>query len=190
MSGIAFVDINTTGRNVSRVESPSFVANAERFLSLGFAVGIFPALDIRAWRFAVYSRRRPDESGFTFTSKRSRCVNAHRRWSTYLTVHPTFVNIDATGSLWLEAILTEALSFDTFGIVCTVKVGAAKYVNIGLLAGDFRIWFSHVSLRAEAGVTRTGILADCVIAAWFVVRLAFIDIDTSPKWISRVFWLT
>lgn len=106
-----------------------------------------------------------------------------------MAVHPTFVNVDTAGSLWLEAVLTEALSLDAFGIVGAVEVAAAQYVDVGLLASDLRIRLSHEALRAEACVAGAGILADGVIAAWFVVRRALVNIDTSPKWISRVFWL-
>lgn len=78
MRRIALVDINATGRNVGRVKSPSFIANAERFLSFGLTVGIFTTLDIRTRGLAVYPRGRSDESGFTVTTKGTGCVDAHR----------------------------------------------------------------------------------------------------------------
>lgn len=186
---IALVDIDTTSRNVRRVESPSFIANTECFLAFCLTVCVFTALDVGARRLAVYSRRCTDEARFTFASKGSRRVDTHRRWSTGLTVHSTFVNVDAARSLWFEAILTEALALDTLGIVSTVEVAAAQHVDVGLFAGDLRVRFSDVPLRAETVVTGVGVLADRVIAARFVVRRALIDIDTAPKWISRVFWL-
>lgn len=85
--------------------------------------------------------------------------------------------------------MTEALAFDTLGIVSTVEVAAAQYVDVGLFAGDLRVRFADVPLRAQTIVTGVDILADRVITARFVVRRTFIDIDTAPKWISRVFWL-
>lgn len=106
-----------------------------------------------------------------------------------MAVHATFINVDAARSLWFKTILTEALTLDTLGVVSTVEVAAAQHVDVGLFAGDLRVRFSDVPLRAQAVVTGVGVLTDRVISARFVVRRALVDIDTAPKWISRVFWL-
>lgn len=46
---VTFVDIDTTRRDVLRVESPAFLANTVRLLAVGFAEGVFAALDVLTW---------------------------------------------------------------------------------------------------------------------------------------------
>lgn len=190
LSGITLVDINATSSNVVRIEGPSFLADTERFLSFGFAVRVFATLDVRTRCLALNPWWRSNESSFAVTAERSGRVDTDRRWSTDVGVHSTFVDIDAARSLRFESVLTEALSFDTFRVVGTVKVALAEHVDVRLLASDLRIRLTGVTLRAQTVVARVGVLADRVVSARLVERRTLVDVDAAPKWISRVFWLT
>lgn len=62
MLGVAFVDVHTAGRDVTRIIRPALVAHAERFASVRATVGVRAAFHVFARRLACDARRRPDET--------------------------------------------------------------------------------------------------------------------------------
>lgn len=60
-------------------------------------------------------------------------IRADRGWPTR--IGKTLVQIHAFGTDGLEAILTEALSFDTLGIVHAIEIRLAEGRHVGLKAG-------------------------------------------------------
>lgn len=75
--------------------------------------------------------------------------------------------------------MTETLTFDTFGIVCTVKVTVTKNVDVCLFARYLSVRFGSVALRADTVVARRCILTDCKVSTRFLERRALINIHAT-----------
>lgn len=181
---IALVDVDTALGDVGWKESPALFADAESFVALGFAVSVGAALDILARSLARQSRRCADEPSVALALERSGDVQADRVLATNVFVRMALINVHTHRARSLEALLTEALTFDAFSVVRAVEVAVAQDVDIGLFAGDFRIGLGSITLRADTVITRRGVLADCIIAARFLQGSALIDIDAASEGIA------
>lgn len=159
---IAFVDILAAGRHVGRVISPTVVAYAEGFFTLRFASCVLAAFNTVArssaggeWRFA-------DKSGLAFAPVATGQISTQRIGSARLL--EALVNINASGSFGNESLEAEALSVDTLGVADTVKIAFAVGRYVHLFTRHVRRRLGSVATRAEAVVTRYGVLADGVLA--------------------------
>lgn len=125
-------------------------------------------------------------AGITLTPKRSRRVYTIRKRSTQGFVHATFIDVHADGTLRFETVLAEALSLDTFGVVCAIEVILAQNVYVTLHAGHLWVWIGTESLRTPTAIAGRCVLTDGIITARFVEDGAFIDIDTTTERIAGI----
>jgi len=174
----------TSGRNVGRIVGPSFVANAERLLSLCLASGVRSAFDVLARSFAGRQRWFADESGLAFAFVTSGRIGADGKRSAR--IGGAFVDVDAGGSFGHESAAAETLAVDTLGVVDAVKVALAQRCHVHLFAGDFRCRLCLVALRAETVESGDGVLTDGVLAARVAQYGTFVNVDAGPVRIARV----
>lgn len=155
---VAFIDILTSGGDIGRIVGPTFVANAESFFVLGFASRMSTAFYIFAWGFAGCSWRLADKTCLAFATMAAGEISADGIRSARGL--GTFVDINASGAQWLEAITAETLAVQAFRIIDTIEISLADGPHIHLFARNVRCRLAGISLRAATIVTGHRVLAD------------------------------
>lgn len=160
---IAFVDILAAGCDVSRVISPSVIADAEGLVPLRFASRMGAAFNAVARSSAGSEGWFADKSGLAFAPVATSQIGTQRIGSTRL--FEALVDIDTSGSFGDKSLEAEALSVHALGVADAVEIAFAVGRHIHLFTRHVRRRLGSVATRAEAVVTRYGILADGVLAA-------------------------
>jgi hypothetical protein len=186
---IAFININTTGSNVAGIISPTFFADAVRFLSFRFAKSVLSTRDVLTWSFTLDLRRCANKTGLAFALKRTGSVDTRGIRATCVGNRSTLIDIDTRRALRFKSILAEALLVNTLGIVGTIEVALTQHANVTLNTSRAGVRFTFETLWANAVVTWIGVFAHCMIAARLVQCGALINVDTSVERIASVVWL-
>ncbi len=105
--------------------------------------------------------------------------------STNIGSRSALIDVNATGSVWFETILTEALTIYTFSIIGTVKVSSTKNIHVHLFTICFRVGFCHKSLWTFTCVARRCIFTNCMFCTRIFQCRTFIDVRAAFVWISR-----
>lgn len=127
---------------------------------------------------------------WALASKRSRCVDTCRSFTTKSSIRSTLIDVNANRSLRFKAILTEALTFDAFGIIRAIEIALAQNVDIDLFACNFRIRFCRIALRTSAIVAGLSILAYRTRRTRLLQCRTLINVRASFVRIAGVIWST
>jgi len=182
---IAFVDILATGRDVGRVVGPTIVADAEGLFTLRFASGVRAAFNAVARSSTGSEGWFANKSGLAFAPVTAGQIGTKRIGSARLL--EALVDINASGSFGDESLEAEALSVHALGVADTVEIAFAVGRHVHLFTRHVRRRLGSVATRAETVVTRYGVLADGVLAAWTGRQDgAFVNVNASAVGIACI----
>lgn len=99
-------------------------------------------------------------------------------------VRSAFIDVHTSRSLWLETILTEALTINAFSIVGTIKIRRTQRTHVHLFAQNFCVRLCTISLLASTHIARIGIFTDSMWGAWILDGQTFVNVMASVHWVT------